>query len=339
MARRFHPRSTPAENIRLLLRTAPWRVFVLLSVILVLAIPTFIYGTHLGGRVLPSATDFFYTISGGVPTPSSFTYPPLASVLPQVATIRYTVQDGDSCDSILTFQMHMADAGEIFSDANAQSVRALNSVLGHDCHALQPGLVLPLSAHYPLVALGGIVLKIEATTSQQAVPTPLIKLPEQQKTTVDCSDGCLLTVRIAPKVETKLEVQTGLPMHVGAWVWAQAALARKNIAGFDKYPYVDPTASLASMRLRACDFQMDNMHDDNALSCDQLMPNTIDDDGGSWLVGVIGPSGLNHWGYRLKQPQGTRVLVWLSANNGNLKFEQGNPLYRYDDTTQTFVKV
>src|SRR5206468_3242719 len=83
----------------------------------------------------------------------------------------------------------------------------------------------------------------------------------------------------------------------GSWVWTQAALARKNIKDFDSYPYADPFASLNGMSLRACDLQVDNTHDDNSLSCSQLLPNTIDDDGGAWLFGVTGPGSLDHWGF------------------------------------------
>jgi hypothetical protein len=93
------------------------------------------------------------------------------------------------------------------------------------------------------------------------------------------------------------------------------------------------------MSLSACDFQADNIHDDNSLSCDQLMPNTIDDDGGAWLFGVIGPSALNHWGYHLKLPQGTRVFLWLTSQNGALKFRAGDPVYRFDSGTNKYVKI
>jgi hypothetical protein len=93
------------------------------------------------------------------------------------------------------------------------------------------------------------------------------------------------------------------------------------------------------MSLSACDFQADNIHDDNALSCDQLTPNTIDDDGGAWLFGVISSSALDHWGYRLKLPQGTRVLIWLTSQNGVLKFHAGNPVYRFDGGINRYVKI
>jgi hypothetical protein len=69
------------------------------------------------------------------------------------------------------------------------------------------------------------------------------------------------------------------------------------------------------------------------------MPNTIDDDGGAWLFGVIGPSALDHWGYRLKLSQGTRVLLWLTSHNGDLTFQPGNPVYRYATGTKRYVKA
>jgi hypothetical protein len=238
---------------------------------------------------------------------------------------------------MLTYHMHMSDAGQIFSDANPVTVKALNAALGQDCHALQPGMVLPLSPHYPLVALAGVVLNIEATSPQQVLPTPLIHVQNKQQQTVDCSGGCLLIVRIAPQAQVRLTVQTTLSLRVGSWVWAQAMLTRKTVANFPNYPYADPHASLNNMTLRVCDFQVDGVHDDGSLPCDSLTPNTIDDDGGSWLLGVTGAASLDHWHYGLHVPSGTRVLLWLSNENGVLKFHRGNPVYRYDDTSHLYV--
>ncbi|HET9920211.1 MAG TPA: hypothetical protein VFQ30_10255, partial [Ktedonobacteraceae bacterium] len=217
-------------------------------------------------------------------------------------------------------------------------VKALDAVIGQDCHALQPGMVLTLAPQYPLVALGGVVLKATATSAQQVLPTPLINVAPTQQTGVDCSGGCTLVVQVAPSVKINLVVQTALPVRVGSWVWAQATLARMSVSGFDNYPYADSNASLNGMSLRACDLQIDNIHDNNSLSCDQLMPNTIDDDGGAWLFGVVSPGGLNHWRYNLHLPTGTQVLLWLTAdNNGNLSYHKGNPLYRYDPNAHVYV--
>ena len=79
-------------------------------------------------------------------------------------------------------------------------------------------------------------------------------------------------MKVAPQVVIHLLVQTTVIIKVGSWVWAQAMLARKNVSGFPNYPYADPKASLNGMTLRACDFQSDDIHDDNSLSCDQLTP-------------------------------------------------------------------
>jgi hypothetical protein len=260
-------------------------------------------------------------------------------VLPQVGSLLYTVQGGDSCDEVLAVQMNLVDAGEIFSDLKPNTVKALDAAIGQDCHALQPGMVLRLSPQYPLVAFGGIVIKIDATSPQEVIPTPLIPVPTQDQTAADCSGGCDLTVRIAQDVTVRLVVTTTLPLHVGAWIWTQAMMARKSISGFDTYPYVDPHASLNGMLLRACDFQVENTHDDNSTSCNELTPNTIDTDGGAWLFGVVGSSGLGHWGYPLKLHPGTRVLLWLTEVNGNLKFKPGNPVYRYDEATHVYVRA
>ncbi len=339
MARRFHPRSTPAENLRVIINAIPWRLLLLIPILLIVAFPAFLFGTSAGQKVLPSVTNFFYKISGPPPSPIPTALPPLTKTLPQPGSLLYTAQAADSCDEILTTQMHMVDAGQIFSDANPNTVKALNAAIGQDCHALQPGMVLTLSPQYPLVALGGVVLKVSATSPQQPLPTPLIPIAQQQAT-IDCSRGCLLTLRISAAVQVHLLVQTSLPVHVGSWVWAQAMLARKTIPGFDTYPYVDPTVSLNGMSLRACDLQIDNTHDDNSLSCSQLLPNTITDDNGSWLFGVTGPSSLDHWRYPLHFPTGTRLLIWLTADNtGNLIFRKGNPVYRYDEATHLYVRA
>lgn len=338
MARRFHPRSTPSENIRLVTRGIPWKLLLLLPVLIAVAVPTYLFGSRLGDQVLPSVTKIFANFAAPVPSPTATPPPAFPALLPRAGTILYTAQDGDSCDSILTFQMRMNDAGQVFSDVKPATVKTLNATLGKDCRDLQPGMALSLSPQYPLIAFGGVVLKIEATTPQQVLPTPLIQVPTEQ-TGPDCSDGCNLTVRLAPNVQLHLLVQTTLDLQTGAWIWAQAMLGRKAVPGFETYPYAEPNASLNGMSLQACDFQVGGTHDNNSLSCDQLMPNTIDDDNGAWLFGVTGASALDHWGYKLKLPSGTQVLLWLTAQDGKLKFQAGNPVYRYDATSGHYVKV
>ena len=340
MARRFHIRSTPAQNVRTILHAIPWRLLLLLPALLLFAIPAFYIGSHAGLKVLPSLTNYFYNASGPPPAPTATPHPSLTATLPQVGSILYTVQVGDSCDEILSSQMHMVDAGTIFADANPVSVNALDAAIGQSCHALQPGMVLTLSPQYPLVAFGGLVLKVVATSPQQVLPTPVINVAHQQQLGIDCSNGCLLTVRLAAGTQIYLNVQTTLPVKVGSWVWAQAMLARKKVASFGNYPYADPTATLNGMTLSACDLQIDNTHDDNSLSCSQLTPNTIPDDNGSWLFGVTGSSALDHWGYPLHLSSGTQVLVWLSLDkNGNLYYQKGNPMFRYDETTHVYLRV
>jgi hypothetical protein len=153
-------------------------------------------------------------------------------------------------------------------------------------------MTLTLSPHYPLAALSGLVRTIETSSPQQVVPTPLINEPGQSKSVIDCSSSCRLILQIAPQITVHLEIQTTLPVQVGSWVWVLARLPRKVVKGFDAYPYVDPQATLTSVLLQACDLQIDNTYDDNAPSCDQLAPNTIDDDHGAWLFGATGASSL-----------------------------------------------
>ena len=165
MARRFRPQSTPGENVRIVARSIPWKLLILIPLLLVVAVPAYLVATNVGKGVIPGVTKYFYGLSGppspAVPTPQ----PAFPTVLPQAGSLLYTVQGGDSCDSILTYQMRMANAGQVFSDVNPNTVKALNSALGQDCHALQPGMVLPLSPQYPLIALGGVVQKIDASAS------------------------------------------------------------------------------------------------------------------------------------------------------------------------------
>jgi len=334
---RIHQRHRHARDLRAIVHAIPWRIFIFVPVVLLIILPVFQYGMRVGQRIVPAVTNFFYTISGPPPSPIPTPLPSFPTSLPQAGVIPYTVQDGESCDEILTIQMRMADAGQIFSDANPNTVKALDSLVGQNCHALQPGMIIRLAPQYPLVAFGGVVLKVDPTSTQQPLPTPLINIPIQSPAAIDCSSGCFLTVRIAQDIQIRLAVQTTLPVRIGSWVWAQAMLARKHIAGFADYPFAGPEASLNGMTLSACDFQVDTTHDSNALSCDQLLPNTIDDDGGAWLFGVTGSCGLEHWGYPLNVPSCTQVLIWLTNLNGHLSFHRGNPVYRYDEKMHVYM--
>ena len=339
MARRFRPNSTPKENLHIFFLSIPWKLLVILPVLLIIAIPTFFYGEHAGGNIVPALTGIFYSLSNVSTAPSPTPMPAFPTLLPQVGSIQYTVQDGDNCDQILSDQMHMYSASQVFSDSNANTVKQLNKDIGKDCHRLQPGMVLKLSPQYPLVTLGGVLLKIDATSPLQVLPTPLIKVQSTADYTPDCSNGCLLTIRLTPSVKICLNVQTALSLHIGSWIWAQAMLQRKSIAGFGKYPYADPNASLNGMTLRACDFQVNDTHDNNSLSCSQIDPNTIDIDGGSWLLGVTGTNSLDHWHFDVHAPTGTQVMIWLTDQNGTLKYQHGDPAYRYDASSHLYVKL
>src|SRR5262245_57042206 len=132
MSRRFRPRSTLKENLNLARQLMPWRLFLLVPLLLLFAIPAFIFGTNAGHRLLPNLTDFFYNLSD-TPTIVPTAMPPLTQLLPQPGSIAYTVREADSCDEILATQMRMSDAGQVFSDANPQTVQALNRSLGTNC--------------------------------------------------------------------------------------------------------------------------------------------------------------------------------------------------------------
>ena len=340
MPRRFQPRTSPAENLRAFLHRLPWKFFLLVPALALVAVPAYYFGARAGQKVFPAMTGYFYSLSGPPSSPTPTPYPAFAAVLPQVGSLLYTVQQGDSCDEILTYQMRMADAGTVFAAADPVTIQALSAATGQNCNNLQPGLVVSLSPQYPLVALGGLVLSVTPTGPQQALPTPLINIASQQQTGVDCTSGCWLVVQVAQGVQIHLYVETALPVMKGSWVWAHAALARKHINGFSNYPYADPAASLNGMSMHACDLQVDNAYDNNGLTCDQLTPNNIDNDGGAWLFGVAGPSGLGHWGYPLRLPPNTQVLLWLTVNaSGQLSYHKGNPVYRYNAATHLYVRT
>ena len=144
MADHFQRPSTPGENLRAIIHVIPWRLLLLLPILIILAFPAFLFGTKQGQHLLPALTNFFYKISGPPPSPTPTPLPPFSTLLPQPGSILYTAQSGDSCDEILTIQMHMTDASQIFSDANPNTVKALNNEIGQNCHALQPGMVLAL---------------------------------------------------------------------------------------------------------------------------------------------------------------------------------------------------
>src|SRR5690242_11773648 len=154
MSRRFYSQNSFIGNLSKIIRIFPWKILSIIAILLILIVPVYSYGTHLGNSLLSSATNFFYNISGTSPQATPTPYPAFTSSLPESGSVLYTVQSGDSCDEILAFQMNMASAGQVFSDANPVTVQALNTTLGHDCHKLQPGIVLSMPPQYPLVALG-----------------------------------------------------------------------------------------------------------------------------------------------------------------------------------------
>ena len=339
MAHRFHPRSTPKENLHIFYRSIPWKLMVILPIMIVLAVPTFIYGAHAGSGVLSSVTNMFYTLSNISNAPTPTPLPAFPTVLPRVGSIEHVIGEGDNCDAVLTYEMNMLGASEVFSDTNPATVKQLSHDVGLDCHSLQPGMRMRLSPQYPLVALGGVLLKIDPATAREVLPTPLIKIQSKEEYAPDCSKGCLLSVRITPEVKVRLIVHTTLALHPGAWIWTQARLARKEIPGFSQYPYADPNASLNGMTLQACDFQANDTHDDDSAACSDLDPNTIDVDGGSWLFGVTGSNALDHWNFKFHAPPGTQILVWLQDKGGHLSYHGGDPIYRYDPATRLYVKL
>jgi len=345
MARRFLPpdilRGYGLLPKRLPLRPLTWKVIGVLFAVLIVVVPTYITAERAGSKLVPELTSLFYKASdpNGSLTPASL--PAFPPALPRVGTIPYTVQEGESCDSILAYQMRFANANEVFSDQKPETVQALGASLGRDCHKLNQDMVLTLSPQYPLIAFGGEVLHVGSLTSPQGVPTPLINLPHPEHYAPDCAEGCLLSVKIAPRVQVYLTVSTRADIFPGSWIWSQAALARKVVPNFADYPYTDPAASLNGMALEACDIQINGAppQPQNSRSCDDLTAKNIHMDGGAWVFGVTGPSALDHWHYPLNAPSNSRMLIWLSDDDSGLTCHPGDPAYRYDQASRSYKKL
>ena len=341
MARRFLPPYILRGQRGLPFRPFTWKVIGILSAILIVVVPTYITAERAGSKIIPELTSLLYTISDPNGSLAPVPLPAFPPALPLAGTIPYTLAEGDSCDSVLAYQMRFTDASEVFSDQKPETVQALNANLGHDCHAIHPGMLFTLSPQYPLVAFGGEVLRVGSLTSAQAMPTPLISLPQSEHYAPDCTQGCLLSVKIAPRVQVYLTVSTKSDIFPGSWIWSEAALARKVVPKFNDYPYVDPAASLNGMALQACDFQVNGAppQTQTSLSCDDLTAKNIHMDGGAWLFAVTGPSALGHWHYPLNAPSGSRVLIWLSNDDSGLTFHPGDPAYRYDQASHSYGKL
>jgi len=345
MARRFLPpdilRGYGLLPKRLPLRPLTWKVIGVLFAVLIVVVPTYITAERAGSKLVPELTSLFYKASdpNGSLAPASL--PAFPPALPRVGTISYTVQEGESCDSILAYQMRFANANEVFSDQKPETVQALSTNLGRDCHKLDQGMVLALSPQYPLIAFGGEVLRVGSLTSPQGMPTPLINLPHPEHYAPDCAEGCLLSVKIAPRVQVYLTVSTRADIFPGSWIWSQAALARKVVPNFADYPYADPAASLNGMALEACDIQINGAppQPQNSRSCDDLTAKNIHMDGGAWVFGVTGSSALDHWHYPLNAPSNSRMLIWLSDDDSGLTFHPGDPAYRYDQASRSYKKL
>jgi hypothetical protein len=345
MARRFLPPDILREYDllpkRLPWRPLTWKVIGVLSALILIVIPTYITTERAGSKLVPELTSLFYKATDPNASVAPTALPVFPSVLPLVGTIPYTVQEGDSCDGILAYEMRFTNASEVFSDQKSETVRTLSANLGQDCHKLKPDMPLTLSPQYPLIAFGGKVLHVGSLTSPQAVPTPLITLPHAERYAPDCTEGCLLSVKIAPRVQVYLTVYTTADIFPGSWIWSQATLARKVVAGFANYPYADPVASLNGMALQACTFQVNGAppQTQTSLSCDDLTAENIHMDGGAWLFSVMSPSALGYWHYPLNVPLNSRVLIWLSRDKTGLTFHAGDPVYRYDQASRSYMKV
>src|SRR6266567_3379054 len=236
MARRFLPpdilRGYGLLPKHLPFRPLTWKVIGVLSAILIIIVPTYITAERAGSKLVSELTSLFYAVSDPNGSLAPVPLPAFPPTLPLVGTLPYTLEEGDSCDSTLAYQMRFTNASEVFSDQKPETVQALNATLGQDCHAIHPGMILALSPQYPLIAFGGEVLRVGSLTSAQAMPTPLINLPHSERIAPDCTQGCQLSVKIAPRVQVYLTVSTKSDIFPGSWIWSRAALARKVVPNF-----------------------------------------------------------------------------------------------------------
>ena len=170
MARQFHRRGSHTELIHDASQHFPWRLFLLLPVLALLGIPAFLLGTGAGRQVLPAVTKAFYNMSNAAPTVVPTPQPPFPTAFPQAGSLLYTVQAGDNCDEILTYKMRMIDAGAIFSDVKPQTVNALDTVIGQNCHALQPGMALSLIHNIRSSLLAALCSKSRPPRNSRSCP-------------------------------------------------------------------------------------------------------------------------------------------------------------------------
>src|SRR5437588_10247266 len=92
MTRRFQQRSTPAENFGIILRSIPWRLLLLIPMLVLVAIPAFYYGTHAGQKAFPSLFSFFYDLTGPTSTATPKPQNRLIPTIPLVVSSLSTVQ-------------------------------------------------------------------------------------------------------------------------------------------------------------------------------------------------------------------------------------------------------
>src|SRR5215467_13157835 len=90
MAGRVHPRRTLRENPRVVLQAIPWRLLLLIPILLVAGIPAFLFGTRAGQRLLPALTNVFFNLSGPPPPPAPTPLLPFPRALPQPGSLLYT---------------------------------------------------------------------------------------------------------------------------------------------------------------------------------------------------------------------------------------------------------
>ena len=62
MAHRIHPRNTPSGMLQRAMRF-PWQLLVIIPLLGSLAVPTFLYMSRAGDKVIPAITQLFYKLS------------------------------------------------------------------------------------------------------------------------------------------------------------------------------------------------------------------------------------------------------------------------------------
>ena len=90
MTNSVFPRPAVPEKRSFAMPALPWRLLILISFLLTIGIPAFLFGTRVGQRVLPTLTNYFYN-SSGTPPPTPTPLPSFPVTVPQPGSLLYSI--------------------------------------------------------------------------------------------------------------------------------------------------------------------------------------------------------------------------------------------------------